>query len=318
MSIETVTVIGGTGVLGRHIVTALLAAPTPYSVQVTTRSPPASISPPLPSSPRLKITQLATYTLPALTAALQGQHCVISAIGVSGMLTQLTIIDACVAAGVRRFVSGEFGYGRENDGIEELRKPRDVKRRVTEYAAAKGAVGGVTWSAVAPGVFIDFALQRFPYALGMYPDEQRAVLIDHGAAPFTGTTLRGIAQACVGICAHPAETADRMVRVRSVRCTQLELLRAYESVVSGGKEWDVAHMTAGELIARGREKREKGEGGAMLDLVAGQLLMVGRGGSVVCGEGAEGGVEGDNELLGVVEEPLEEIVKRVLAGDVYA
>jgi hypothetical protein len=69
----------------------------------------------------------------------------------------------------------------------------------------------------------------------------------------------------------------------------------------------VERSTSAELLARGRARKENGEKGWNLDLVVGQLYQ-GTVNSVVVEEEGR-----DNDLLGVVEENLMDVVKEILA-----
>jgi hypothetical protein len=133
-----------------------------------------------------------------------------------------------------------------------------------------------------------------------------AIIYDKGSEPFTGVTLAGIGQAVVGILQNPGETANRHLCVQSLQTCQNDLLAAFETVT--GEAWHVERKTSAELLARGRAKRENREGGWVLDLVVGQLYEEGAGNSVVVEK-----EDSDNNLLGVVEEDLMDVVKAILA-----
>lgn len=87
--------------------------------------------------------------------------------------------------------------------------------------------------------------------------------------------------------------------------TQNALVAAAEAVM--GKSFAVTRVSSRELLAAGKAKLEAGEKGAMLDLVTVQLWQEGAGrGVVVTRE------EADNELLGVKEEDIVDILGRVV------
>ena len=142
--------------------------------------------------------------------------------------------------------------------------------------------------------------------MGFEVSRRRATIYDSGTEPFTGTTMRGIAQAVAGILLHPEETANRFVRVRSLQTTQLELLDAFQGAV-GGPGWAVEKVRSRDVLERGREKLRKGEKGAVLDLVVAQLFEEGAGRSVVVKK-----EESDNELLGVEEIDADELAREIV------
>jgi hypothetical protein len=149
------------------------------------------------------------------------------------------------------------------------------------------------------------ALKKFP-TMGFDFAHRSAIIYDQGSKPFTGVTLAGIGQSIVGILQNPDETANRHLRVQSIQTCQNDILTAFETAT--GEAWKVERSTSVELLARGRAKKENGEGGWILDLVVGQLYEEETANSVVVGK-----EESDNDLLGVVEENLMDVVKEILA-----
>lgn len=135
-----------------------------------------------------------------------------------------------------------------------------------------------------------------------------AVIYDKGEENFTGTTLEGIGQSVVGALQHPEETANRFVKVLSIKTSQNDLLRAFEKV-TGGKPWKVKQSTTSTLLDRGRKSRSEGNKGWVLDLVVAQLYDEGEARCVV----APTREESDDELLGVVWEDVEQIVSKAVA-----
>jgi hypothetical protein len=149
------------------------------------------------------------------------------------------------------------------------------------------------------------ALKKFP-TMGFDIASRSAIIYDEGTEPFTAVTLAGIGQAVLGIMQNPAETANRHLCVWSVETCQNDILAAFEAV--SGEKWKVERSTAAELLAKGRGKRDNGEGGWILDLVVGQLYGGGAGNSIIEKE------KRDNDLLGVAEEDLKDVIKAILAN----
>jgi hypothetical protein len=154
-------------------------------------------------------------------------------------------------------------------------------------------------------MFHQKALKRFP-TMGFDLAKRSAIIYDKGSEPFTGVTLAGIGQSVVGILQNADETAHRHLCVRSIQTCQNDILAAFETAT--GVAWKVERGTSAELLARGRAKKENGEGGWVLDLVVGQLYEEGAANAVVAEK-----EESDNDLLGVVEENLMDVVKGILA-----
>jgi len=148
------------------------------------------------------------------------------------------------------------------------------------------------------------ALKRFP-TFGFDVEKREAIIYDDGTELFTGTTLKGIAQSVVGILQNPERSVNRHVCVRSIETCQKDILKEFEKAT--GQEWTIRTDTSEALLARGREKRAKGEKGWILDLLVGQLLEYGTGRGIVVSH-----ADSDNELLGVEEESVADLVKGIL------
>lgn len=133
-----------------------------------------------------------------------------------------------------------------------------------------------------------------------------AIIYDKGEETFTGTTLEGIGQSVVGVLQEPEVTANRFVKVLSIKTCQKEMLKAFEKVT--GKPWKVQQSTTAALMNCGRAKHSEGNKGWVLDLVVAQLYDKGEARCVV----APTKGESDAELLGVAVEDIEQIVSKAV------
>lgn len=94
-----------------------------------------------------------------LKSALQHQDAVVCchAGNSAAILSQLTIIDAAEAVGVKRIILNEFANSPEQEGVPELEWARKDKRRVRAYAQERAAANaGFSWTGIATWNFIDF------------------------------------------------------------------------------------------------------------------------------------------------------------------
>lgn len=144
--------------------------------------------------------------------------------------------------------------------------------------------------------------------MGFDTANQTATIYDDGREEFTGTTLEGIGQSVVGVLQHLDETANRFVKVMSITTCQEDLLQAFNK--ASGRAWDVRRSMTQALLERGREKLREGDKGWVLDLAVAQLYDVGQRWCVV----APSREESDSDMLGVVEETPDQIVRKVLGS----
>ena len=266
------------------------------------------------------------YSFSALTEAFVGQDAVICVVGPAGVGLQSTFIDAAEAAGVKRFIVDDFGWGPDPRSLPEFGQIHAQRRLGWHHAKERAeANADFTWTGVSTGNPIDWvgrrvfamctiwanaskALRKFPM-MGFDVAKRTATIYDDGTEHFTGTTLAGIGQAVVGVMQHPQETANRFVKVCSIKTCQNELVAAF--LRATGQDWEVGQATTKELKARGEEKFKSGTGGWVLDLVVAQLYDQSEARCVV----APTREESDAQLLAVIEESVDQIVRKALGMD---
>ncbi|KAG8666813.1 hypothetical protein FPOAC1_011634 [Fusarium poae] len=248
------------------------------------------------------------YTYDALTKVLSGHDAAVCTVGPAGIPSQGTMIDAAEAAGVKRFIVADFGWGPDFTSFPEFEPFRAQRAVGSERARTHAATNpDFTWTSIATGNPIDWALKRFP-TMGFDIKNQSAIIYDEGKEYFTGTTLEGIGQSVAGVLQNPAATANRTVKVMSIKTCQNELLEAFQNKTE--TQWEVQKQTTCELIQGARDKKEKGAGGWVADLAIAQLYDDGKARCLV----APSWKESDSGLLGVVEESAESLVASVLAS----
>lgn len=101
-----VAVAGATGDMGLPVVEALLAAG--FHVTGLTRQSSRNASK-LPTHPRLVVAEVDYNSISSLKAALEDHRSVVSTLASTYVGEQNPLIDAAVAAGVKRFMPSEFG-----------------------------------------------------------------------------------------------------------------------------------------------------------------------------------------------------------------
>lgn len=247
------------------------------------------------------------------------------------------MVDAAEAAGVKRFIINDFGWGPDVNSFPEFHAIHAHRRAGWDHARARAEQNrAFTWTGISTGNPIDWvypsllpasvmslhlvisvmvcvkteiltaqALKRFP-AMGFNISTNTAIIYDAGTENFTGTTLDGIGQSVVGVLQHPVPTANRFVKVRSIMTCQNELLDAFQSAT--GVKWEVERGSTQALVDSGKRKFADGVGGWVLDLAVAQLFDLGQGRGVV----ASSREESDGDLLGVVEESPRRVVEKVL------
>jgi len=149
--LRKVLVIGAGGTnIGHHVARAL-AADSSFELSILSR---ASSKSTYPSNAKIvAIPDNATHD--DYVQAFQGQDAVISCLGFEGKVTEKTIIDAAIEAGVKRFLPSEYGIDNTNSVSRELSPVFKRKADILEYLKSKEATG-LTWTAVPTGMWLDW------------------------------------------------------------------------------------------------------------------------------------------------------------------
>lgn len=244
----------------------------------------------------------------SLAAALQGQDAVVSAVGLPGLQGQNLIIDAAVAAGVKRFLPSEFGSDLSNPKTSQL--PIFSYKVATQiYVEEKAAQNpDFTYTLVRTGAFLDWGLEM-AFLLDWKTGKPR--IYDSGNQPFSTTTLASVGLAVVGVLSSPDETKNRAVYVQDMQTSQNRIL-AIAKKIAPEKKWELVQTSTVELKTAADEKIAKGDYsmGVLYEYLFPSIF----------GEGYGGYMEKtDNELLCVPgnkkDADIEAILKPLLIGE---
>jgi uncharacterized protein YbjT (DUF2867 family) len=165
MAIQKVAIFGVSSTL---IITIFLLTPSPasgnfgapitaalhragFTITIITRTDSTSTFP--PHIPVIRT----TYTLEDLTSALAGQDAVVCVVGYPGVGKQITMVDAAEAAGVKRFIVNDFGWGPNFRRMPEFSAIGAHRRAGWDHAKAKAERNPeFTWTGITSGNPIDW------------------------------------------------------------------------------------------------------------------------------------------------------------------
>lgn len=143
-----------TGNLGPSVLKALQENGQ-FNVTVLTRNSSKSNSS-LP--PNTRVITADYDSIDSLTAAFKGQDAVVATNSpVTAESQQELLVDAAINAGVKRFISSEFGSNTlEKKSVELAVFARRIAAR--NYLEKKAAEGKITWTAIACGGFLEWGM----------------------------------------------------------------------------------------------------------------------------------------------------------------
>jgi NmrA-like family len=283
--IRTVAVAGASGNLGPAILNQLLAAG--FTVTALTRADSRST---FPSA--VKVVPVDYDSLDSLTAALKGQDALVSTLATLAIGAQIRLIDAAIAAGVKRFIPSEFG---SNNPLARRMPVFADKVKIQDYLVQKvqeRGNEGFSHTCIYNSVFFDWGLK-----IGFLLGKER---YDGGERKFSTTRLETIGKAVAGVLKHAEETKNKDIFVHEAVVTQNQL------AALSGKKWEAEDVSTDVL-----EREAYAELGKEQPNFA--SAMFGFAKRAVWGEGYGGEfTKVDNELLGISmmsEKEIEQLVK---------
>ncbi|KAF2229289.1 NAD(P)-binding protein [Viridothelium virens] len=235
MTLHRVAWIGATSRIGPAILDALAQLSPPFSTTILVRT----TAKPVPSYPNTRLSIIPDFpTLADLKTALEGHDALVCALHPSTLELQLRLADACVAAGVRRYVLADYGSVESDDSVvAELISLFRNKTAVREYCQRlmEESEGRFSWSSLSR--LLGFELRK-------------------------GTVGRAVA----GVLRKEDETNGKVLYVQSFFVSQVDILEAFEAV-SSGKTLERIDIGADEYIEEMKREMQAGSYEALEQIV---------------------------------------------------
>lgn len=263
------------------------------------------------------IKQVDYLSLDSITEALRGQDAVVDSTFSRSAETANLMIDACIAAGVYRYLPPEFGADPYNELITALpffaHKAVTLKHLLKRKAALTDRAS-FTWTAVACGAFLDPPLADG--SLGVDVRHKRGIVFSSDGFKYEDlvgpwSTLTDVGRATAQVLLHPEETADRVVFISSVNTSQSNILSLAKEAIPG--QWDISTIDIKQKYEEAWAKVKAGDYSwdTLLGLAQYQCVAPDMNGPWK---------KDDNDLLRVKKmsnDEIKELMRRIAAGDNY-
>lgn len=226
----------------------------------------------------------------SLTTALKGVDAVVSTVGGAAVGNQTVLIDAAIAAGVKRFIPSEFGNVTTNPKVEKFPVYSSVFK-IRNYLQEKAAAGKLSWTVLACGAFLDLVLNT-PTLLDF--QNHTVTMLDEGDNRISSTSLPAVGRAIAAILQNFDATENRVMHVSEAILTQNQLI-GFAKEIRPDIEWSISKEQSSLLLQESLEEFGAGDFSVPTFM---KLLK----GTALAGDtyGAAFDVT-DNELLGIKE-----------------
>lgn len=226
----------------------------------------------------------------SLTSALKDIDAVVSTVGGTAVDGQTVLIDAAVAAGVKRFIPSDFGSVSTNPKLDKLPLYSSMAN-IREHLQKKAAVGELSWTVLACGAFLEFVL-NMPTVIDF--KNHTATILDDGDNRVTSTSMPLVGTAIAAILKNFEATKNQILHISEVIWTQNQLL-GFAKELQPGIKWETNKTQTSVLLKESLE--QIGAGDLSMPVIL-KLLKA----TALAGDTYGGAYDvTDNELLGIKE-----------------
>ncbi|KAK6225246.1 hypothetical protein QIS74_01293 [Colletotrichum tabaci] len=184
-SIKNVALAGASGSLGSQVFEKLTSAGN-FVITVLRRNGSKAVFP-----AGTKVIDVDYSSVQDLTSALNGQDAVVSTIGSVELDSNIPLVDAAFAAGVKRIIPAEFGCNLDNPKVRALPVYK-TKVQIRDHIVEKSKTSPTTYTFISTIAFLDWGLER-NFLLDIA--NHKAVIYGTGDELFSAITLASIANA---------------------------------------------------------------------------------------------------------------------------
>lgn len=176
----------------------------------------------------------------SLIEALRGNDVAIATFSSAAMLNEEAIIEACIKAGVKRYVPADWGSITTDPKARSL--PMNYRAVQVQESLRKMADKGLLeYTIFSVGAFLDFLLD-FPFILDVNASSIRT--FDNGEHPFSSTSLQSIGQAVAGALNAPEATKNRNLLIHDIVLTQAKVLAIAKKYSPPTVQWAETRVDA--------------------------------------------------------------------------
>lgn len=199
--------------------------------------------------------QKSDFSPASLKSVFAGQDLVINTTAGGDFEQQIGIIDAVIAAGVRRFMPHEFGHDTLNKGITDRVLKSAGRAKVIEHLRKKAIqTKDFEWVGAATGYTLDTGL--ISGNLGFDMEWHSATIHGIGTETFAASSLQRVGQVVARVIAHWEAVKNQYIYAAGVLTSANEILRSAEKVTQ--REFTVGNYDVEDCIKEGETRIQRG------------------------------------------------------------
>lgn len=295
-----IAIVGATGTVGSVTLSALLKKGL-HKITAISR---AESSATFPGEVTVKKGDYADPSF--LASALQGQDVLILQVNMmpDSMESQVTLIEAAAKAGVRWVLPTEFGSDIYSPIATDF-PMTGMKKKYRDLIEEKG----MDWVAIVNNPWFDWSLKAGLWSVDI--PGRKATIFKVGNTKFNTTTLEQVGRGVAALLSLPDEKLNsfknRPLYLRSFLISQKDVLdSAVRATGTTEDDWEIQHQEPEVAIKASRDAVAAGNPMAFVGEFYLAHMQKGRGGNY------EDKAAKDAEVLGLREESLDEVIKRVV------
>ncbi|KAH8744001.1 hypothetical protein F5883DRAFT_722431 [Diaporthe sp. PMI_573] len=238
----------GKGRLGSAILEELVN--NGFTVTVLSRNPSGMKD--LPSG--VEAAQVDYSSQDSLVEALRRNDVAIATFASAAVMNQELIIEACIKAGVKRYIPADWGSLSTDPKARTLPINYPLAQ-VQENLKKKADTGLLDYTIFSVGAFLDYMLE-YPFILDV--NTSSIQIFDNGEHPFSSTSVHSVGKAVAGALNAPEATKNRNLLIHDTILTQAKVLAIAKKYSPPAVQWTETRVDAQQELEQALKNLEKG------------------------------------------------------------
>ena len=195
------------------------------------------------------------FSSASLQSSFAKQDLIISTMSGGDSELQARLVDAALAAGVKRFIPHEFGHDTLNKEIQARVRKYFGRAKVIEHLKkVSKANPDFEWTAIATGYTINTNLISGDFGLDM--EWHSATINGTGTERFAASSLARVGQVVVSVMEHWEEVKNQYLYAAGVLTSTNEVLRSAERATN--QKWTAGYYAVEDCIREGEARIARG------------------------------------------------------------